>query len=131
MTQKEKETLVKTLCSLIPYGVKVECAEQGTFTLEGVYKDSYGNYRVITDCEEEGKCNNFPIEVVKPYLHSLEKIPEKEYNTVLWEIQNRVTSHNSVSTMLNDWYDSKYFDSRGIIFECIAIEAPEDMYKNL
>jgi hypothetical protein len=46
-----------------------------------------------------------------------------------WEIQGRITIHD-VGHSTIDWLNAHHFDYRGLIEKGLALEAPEDMYKN-
>ena len=77
MRQEDKELLLKDICARLPYGVKVNEAIQGDFTVIGLTKE-----RVFTTCETEGCHNDFPIECVKPYLFPLSSITEGQKNHI-------------------------------------------------
>ena len=78
MKHEDKDLLLKDLCARLPYGIKVNEDIQGDFTLIGLTKE-----RAFTTCEVEGKFNDFPIELIKPYLFPLSSMTEeqkREYN---------------------------------------------------
>ena len=77
MTQKEKELLIKDLCSRLPYGVKISIPDLWTQkmeieTLDEIFKGDDGLYRV----NSKGQC----IEHVKPYLFPLSSMTEEQKN---------------------------------------------------
>ena len=73
MKTEHKELLLKDLCARLFYGVKVYNDIQGDFTLIGLTKE-----RVFTTCEVEGCHNDFPIELIKPYLFPLSSMTEEQ-----------------------------------------------------
>ena len=109
MTQ-DKELLLKDLCSRLPYGVKVNEDIQGDATLIGLTKE-----RAFTTCEVEGYCNDFPIELVKPYLFPLSSMTEKQ------KIELTCIIDSDYAQI--DWYNKNHFDYRGLIPMGMAIDA--------
>ena len=119
MTQKQKELLLKDLCSRLPYGVKVNDYIQGDFTLIGLT-----NERIFTTCEVEGHYNDFPIENIKPYLFSLSSMTEeqsKEYHELIGGIF--LTSALINFEVLEDFFHKNHLDYRGLIPMGLAIDA--------
>lgn len=127
MTQNEKELLLKDLCARLPYGVKVHEDIQGDFTLIGLMND-----RVLTSCEVENHHNNFPIDIIKPYLFPLSSMTEeqkKEYRKVC-ELDTEILSKHPMDetpfpALYNsqDWLNKHHFDYRGLISKGLAIDA--------
>ena len=118
MRQEDKELLLKDLCARLPYGVKVNEAIQGDFTVIGLTTE-----RVFTTCETEGCHNDFPIECIKPYLFPLSSITKeqkKEYHSIIerWMYD----SSYSISD-ITDWLNKNHFDYRGLIEKGLAIDA--------
>ena len=151
MTQEEKELLLKDLCARLPYRLKVNETVQGDFTLIGVVND-----RVLTDCDEEYKHNNFPAEIIRPYLRPMSSMTEEEilelYKrlgfyylfspdnvTEEWRIFKDAIKNNGLFLPYGiwnddlekgiDWLNKNMFDYRGLIPKGIALEAKEGMYK--
>ena len=119
MTQKQKELLLKDLCSRLPYGVKVNDYIQGDFTLIGLT-----NERIFTTCEVEGHYNDFPIENIKPYLFSLSSMTEeqsKEYHELIGGMFG--TSALINFEVLEDFFHKNHLDYRGLIPMGLAIDA--------
>lgn len=77
MEQSEKDILFKEICSRIPYGLKVQW-NSDIWTVLGAYIDAGGYYRIYTDCEIPDKHNNYPIEVIKPFLRDMHDMTEEE-----------------------------------------------------
>ena len=122
MTQEDKNILLKDLCARLPYGVKF----------------NYGDY---SGCDYKVELmtstivNDFPIEDCKPYLRPMSSMTEEERNefilisdTVLWLGNKMSTCILSLEQM--DWLNSHHFDYRGLIPMGLALEAPNNMYKN-
>lgn len=118
MRQEDKELLLKDLCARLPYGVKVNEAIQGDFTVIGLTKE-----RVFTTCETEGCHNDFPIDCIKPYLFPLskrtkEQRQELQYITERWMYDTSYSISDST-----DWLNRNHFDYRGLIEKGLAIDA--------
>ena len=127
MTQEEKKLLIKDLCSRLPYEVKVKEDIQGDFTLIGLTKE-----RVFTTCEVEGCHNDFPIELIKPYLFPLYSMTEeqkKEYNSIIYSgIELHSERYYDVIDIdeiesLEEFYNKNHLDFRGLIRMNMAIDA--------
>lgn len=73
MTQEDKELLLKDLSARLFYNVIVNEDIQGDFTLVGLTKE-----RALTTCEVEGKFNDFPIELIKPYLFPISSMTKEQ-----------------------------------------------------
>ncbi len=131
MTQ-DKELLLKDLCSRLPYDVKVNEDIQGNFTLIGLTKE-----RAFTTCEVEGCHNDFPIELIKPYLFPLSSMTEEQI-LAFWKIEfkdnggfendwdfplypPKVGNHFIIEAL--DWLNRNHFDYRGLIPKGLAIDA--------
>ena len=116
MRQEDKEFLLKDLCARLPYEVKINTI-QGDFTLLGLT-----NERVFTTCEVEGCHNDFPIELIKPYLFPLSSMTEeqeKEYNDLnCYELG--CFPHTEAAL---DYLIKNQFDFRSLIPKGLAIDA--------
>ena len=133
MNQNEKELLLKDLCSRLPYGVKANEDIQGDFTLVGLTKE-----RVFTTSEEEGYYNDFPIELIKPYLFPLSSMTEaqqEEFDRIYADdmqvvannLKNRLDGKPYETNLGHyrhiDWLNANHFDYRGLIPKGLAIDA--------
>ena len=120
MTQEDKELLLKDLCARLPYGVKINEDIQGNATLIGLTKE-----RALTTCEVEGKFNDFPIELVKPYLFPLSSMTEE--HSIYMEKNKLIIAKSETETIMNpdryDFLNKNHFDYRGLIEKCLAIDA--------
>ena len=126
MTNEEKELLLKDLCGRLPHGVKYILPGGNvnhTYTMKGidliVTDEGVWDYGVTTR-------NTEPIEIkyIKPYLRSMSSMTEEEeiyYSTVYTTLKFYEKE---------DWLNAHHFDYRGLIPMGLALEAPEDMYKN-
>ena len=118
MIQEDRELLLKDLCARLPYGVKVNEAVQGDFTLISLLKE-----RAFTTCETEDCYNDFPIECIKPYLFPLSSMTEEQkkeyqYITERWMYDSSYSISDST-----DWLNKNHFDYRGLIEKGLAIDA--------
>lgn len=120
--RKKIELLLKDLCARLPYGVKVNEGTQGDFTLI-----SLTNERVFTTCEVESCHNDFPIELIKPYLFPLSSMTDEQnviygdlcyavIRSLAWDMQAELNE-------LVDWLNKNHFDYRGLIPMGLAIDA--------
>ena len=112
MTQEDKELLLKDLSARLPYGVKVNEDIQGDFTLIGLTKE-----RAFTTCEVEGYFNDFPIELVKPYLFPLSSMTEEqkeEWRGIRW---------SKLPWDELNWLNKGHWDYRHLIERGLAIDA--------
>ena len=121
MTQKDKELLLKDLCSRLPYNTicQVEFKNCGKYetknmTLSGIFKDEA--YFTI----ENGSVysNNY-----KPYLFPLSSMTEEQkeeyqYITERWMYDSSYSISDST-----DWLNKNHFDYRGLIEKGLAIDA--------
>ena len=125
MTQEEKNLLLKDLCARLPYGVNVDIKhskENGSSLRHQVCSE--GMLQINTDLlglfqEEEIH--------LKPYLRPLSGMTEeekKEYKHLVAFSGNPTGSSDFL-----DWLNAHHFDYRGLIEKCLALKAPEGMYK--
>lgn len=120
MKQEERELILKDLCARLPYGVKVNTI-QGDFTLLGLT-----NERVFTTCEVEGCHNDFPIELIKPYLFPLSSMTEEQ--KMFLKQQNwciAISTSGTVETTIEgfDWLNKNHLDYRCLIEKGLAVDA--------
>ena len=138
MTQEEKDLLLKDLCARVPYVtfVYVEWHETEELEIcEGCEDDEEEpNIHTLISCDYYGECDlddNLykTIYDIKPYLRPLSSMTaeEKEDFGVPFTSEGLVTLADTVECM--DWLNAHQFDYRGLIEKGLALEAPEDMYK--
>ena len=129
MTQEDKQLLLTDLCARLPHGLKLRYVEDLV-----VKKESH----VIT-------LNNIYLEHIlngdadiKPYLrpmYSMTDEEKKEFQAChcVYELhpdfQPMMCNLANELNMFN-WLNAHHFDYRGLIPMGLALEAPEDMYKN-
>ena len=133
MTQEEKQLLLKDLCGRLPYGVKcVFHSKDGCVPSTILRVDVENEVVMFADRPDMQKDKSFSylhlIEHIKPYLRPMSSMTEKEKN----EYFGRTMTIDIVETsqQVIDWLLKHHFDYRGLIEKGLAIEAPEDMYKN-
>lgn len=119
MRQEDKELVLKDICARLPYGVKINTI-QGDFTLLGLT-----NERVFTTCEVEGCHNDFPIELIKPYLFPLSSITEEQTEELIKLINTGQNNNNEfIRTLCRiEFYHKHHFDYMGLIEKGLAIDA--------
>ena len=122
MTKEEKQELLISLCSMLPYKVMVRTSVSvKPLTCE-----------ILSNIIEEK--NNF---IILPYLRPMSSMTEEEENEFIslntvpspCQLPNHTRmSWYSNATML-DWLNEHHFDYRNLIRKGLALEAPEGMYK--
>lgn len=145
MTQEEKQLWLKDLSARLPYGVKI---------LDDTFK-KYGASELINigidgSMLVDNKTNDiqyYPIiDNIKPYLRPMDSMTEEEKEDLKKEhlkdeklyaecLTNAANGDSSmrgkvIPHFAADWCNKNHFDYRGFIEKGLAIEAPEDMYKN-
>ena len=115
-----KELLIKDLCSRLPYGVICKLSA----------KDADVS---VTEKLDTGGLEHFIFGTmdVKPYLRPMSSMTEGEeiyYNTIYTTLK----FYEKVDWLLSHHFDYRIDPSTGktLIESNLAIEAPEDMYKN-
>ena len=117
MTQKDKDLLLKDICSRLPYGVK---CKDITLDFVGTVMDisMHDNMcKLFNDYDDNYTCF---IMNCKPYLFPLSSMTEdqeEEYCTMYEE--NRYSWRENII----DWFHKNHFDYRGLISKGLAIDA--------
>ena len=136
MTQEDKELLLKDLCARLPYGVICKWEDNGYSgggKLIDVCKVKTSKGYIYWDCYFEDENDDIPIEIVKPYLRSMQSMTEEE-RTEYFLIKHRDNDRDDNIILLDeastliDWLNSHHFDYRSLIPMGLALEAPEGMY---
>ena len=110
MEQKDKDLLLRDLCSRLPYGVILNCC------------DSIGEKLIAIN--ENGLINHdYDIDEVKPYLFPLSSMTEEQdkeyqYITERWMYDSSYSISDSI-----DWLNKNHFDYRGLIEKSLALDA--------
>ena len=132
MTQKEKDLLLKDLSGRLPHGVKV-CARFNTgnrYTTNVTAISADRDY-IQTRQSVLHSYTSSSVEDIRPYLRPMSSMTEEERNEYLsikMQETVRVISPEAISEIM-DWLNAHHFDFRGLIEKGLALEAPEDMYK--
>lgn len=122
MEQEARKELHRGLCSLLPFGVMCWtpngnghlCSiDQTAFSIEYGVNISATKREYFEDDES-----------VKPYLRPMSSMTDDE-----WREYKQAMYKSSFSFTEEDWFNSHYFDHRGLIDKGLALEAPEGMYK--
>lgn len=130
MTQEEKKLLYKDLSARQPYRPFICFAGKFTVPLLDVIAS--------TESNELMSINGLSLEYVKPYLRSMSSMTEeelKDYNKQVDEDTLRIGNEfetpgaNMIGLNALDWLLAHHFDYRGLIPMGLALEAPDNMYK--
>lgn len=149
MTQEEKQLLLKDLCTRLPYGVRVkelEPIKELELYLTSIYHDTV---QVETVTGGRMACS---IEAIKPYLRPISSMTESEIDKLFDILHIDKDGNDDDWIKINDVVGIKFFfptgkwvenvaeaydylnsihiDYRGLIPMGLALEAPEEMYKN-
>ena len=113
MEKEDKQLLFIDLCARLPYGVKVKCgSEILTFNVNWLQMFQYH------------------LDEIKPYLRPMSSMTEEElkmFKQLQVEADEAGTFEGDM--LLYDWLNKNHFDYRLLIFQGLALEAPEGMYK--
>lgn len=134
LTQEEKQTLLKDLCTRLAFG-RVKCQVKVESFNEEMDEDIELFDDEITFIEpdiynvylyEEG--TDVDISDIKPYLRPMSSMSDEEEDTyhMLNGYEPGVFPRTEEAF---DWLNAHHFDYRGLIRMGLALEAPEDMYK--
>lgn len=140
MTQKERETLLKDLCSRLPYNplCKVDGVDE-PLKLVRIESDSVDGVLLLFDY----KINDLPLEVylseVKPYLRLKSTMTEEENEeyrklqdkiAIGWDSYGQPNMYTYVDTIKSiDFLNSHHLDYRGLTGTELALEMPKEIYK--
>ena len=151
MTQEERQLLLKDLCVRLPYGVKAQVQGWDEAKEEEV-NIPLKIYSINTDGYVYFESNDYDvtycsIDACRLYLRpmsSMTEEEEKEYKSFFrigeytcggslygeeYEYIDADSDDISQPTSLIDWLNAHHFDYRGLIKKGLALEAPNDMYK--
>ena len=126
MTQEEKQLLLADLCARLPYGVKYQDSVEGGIHILSLgiihhYERFIPYLRPMSSMTEDER---------KEYKNLFE-YEEREYNQgccFFDEYKIDIDDEYRLTTAI-DWLNSHHFDYRGLIEKGLALEAPEEMYK--
>ena len=137
MTKEEKQLLLTDLCARLPHGVNLhiefyDLQGDGKLTSRDI-KLAPGNIAYCFD--------NSHWVSVKPYLRPMSSMTEEEKEDIKhrwcyndWDIDGpsslwREKIDVEDAEGIIDYFNEHHFDFRGLIPMGLALEAPEDMYK--
>ena len=121
MTQKEKDILLKDLCSRLPYGVMAKFGDSNPSKITSITQCIDPNSWFI---ESEGESDGMicQIDNVKPYLFPLSSMTEEQR-----ELRDEILDSYNLMELsyceLFDWYNKNHFDWRGLIPMGLANDA--------
>ena len=124
MTQEEKQLLLADLCARLPYKVKGVYARTDIKNLSicEITTHLYGEMEESFNGKE--KCEFIPY--LRP-MSSMTRDEEIEWLTITLGGTDWLLIDNFDKAV--DWLLAHHFDYRGLIEKGLALEAPEDMYK--
>lgn len=148
MTQDDKLLLLKDLSARLPYGVVINYKEHEYdirhWKIDSLHTPTYSKSGILIDTDYEGwihfteykgcgmSTGSRPLHLEKnlPFLRPMSSMTEEEYEEyaeLRQDISNKLKDWKCAD--LIDWLNAHHFDYRGLIGKGLAIEAPEDMYK--
>ena len=123
MTDQDEKLLLTDICARIPYGVMCDVDYYDEpLVLEGI-----PNTDTFLFCN--GVIERYASQV-RPHLRPMSRMTEeeREEERKLWNIVT--TTRNDLHYLYTDFLLSHHFDYRGLIEKGLALEAPENMYKD-
>ena len=114
MKTKEKQLLLKDLCSRLPYEPWVW------------FKENWETNPNFKGCQSQLRLYHLEYIIkdmditLKPYLRPMSSMTDEESK----DFNKYITIYDIV-----DWANAHHFDYRGLIKKGLALEAPEGMYK--
>lgn len=123
MTQGDRQLLLKDICARLPYELKVKC-EKYPFPVTVLYAGNIDEVKFVETGGIEHIC------LIKPYLRPMSSMTEEElkmFKQLQVEADEAGTFEGDM--LLYDWLNKNHFDYRLLIFQGLALEAPEGMYK--
>ena len=140
MTQEEKKLLLRVMCSMLMYGVKVnfklpnytkKTFEEHIGYLETI--DKYGGYKIKSKGIDY---RGFGLDFV-PYLRPMSSMTDeerKEYYAFFFSKDDEEfpdTIEEDEMFNLIDWLNEHHLDYLGLIEKVLALEAPDGMYDTI
>jgi hypothetical protein len=126
MANEEKQLLLKVLCAMLPYGVKIFVKGHDTpQTIQGILSLT-PNISFRTN-----DCYSVYLTDIKPYLRPMSSMTDDERDDMREElewVESFGERFYDKTTEFYDWMNAHHFDYRGLIEKGLALEAPEDMY---
>lgn len=143
MTEKDKEVILRELCSRLPYGVKVlhegwnHDTEQELNTVETVTGvDDRFVYTVLADGTADKHPHQRPCLVDRPFLRTFDSLTDDEADRLGlfgFPVMEYGTDERGACLLSDvreyvDYCNSIHYDYGGLIGKGLAMEAPEGMY---
>lgn len=136
MTREHKHLLLITLCGMLPYGVvALKTYKEGSKTMESTSLTETDDIDMLLGTVEDMEEAHYTI---KPYLRPMSSMTEEEKDN-LQSLHDIISNENygdgyspSAWNAITEWEDycnARHLDYRGLIPMGLALEAPEDMYK--
>ena len=137
MKQEDKQLLLKDLCARLPYEVKCQYTSQDYKKIKRDFICTLIQIRTISKkfiimCSDNhlDYCTyETDLNILKPYLRSMSNMTEEERNH--WKCISIGCPDWDFTARALDWLNSHHFDYRGLIEKGLALEAPENMYKEI
>ena len=132
MTQEDKQLLLKDLCARLPYGVKGKLYNSNyTAILKDVrYSCFYPLLVRPLECPLTNDECSLGVDEFRPYLRPMSSMTEEELVEYKHLVNRYNASNPDSASGWVDWLNAHHFDYRGLIEKGLALEAPENMYKN-
>lgn len=149
MTKEEKLLLFKDLSARLPFGVYVQITYGNAARTRYVFTDKVEKIKFLSNDDnvavvETQEGYKRYIEYVKPYLRPLEKMTKEEFAELSSIMEYNTNEKPAIEAFcyamivgkmpdkkyasLIDFYNSHYFDYRGLIVNGLAYQAPDSLY---
>ena len=128
MTQREKDLLIKDLCSRLPYGVKCSFGvDDSIYEICGINPVNCGASEIQATHIKSGINGDFVINSCKPYLFPLSSMTEEQqiiYGDLCYQIIRATPFEiQNCFNELYNWLIKNNFDYQGLIPKGLAIDA--------
>ena len=149
MTKEEKLLVFKDLSARLPFGVYVQITYGNAARTRYVFTDKVEKIKFLSNDDnvavvETQEGHKRYIEYVKPYLRPLEKMTKEEFAELSSIMEYNTNENPAIEAFcyamivgkmpdkkyasLIDFYNSHYFDYRGLIPNGLAYQAPDSLY---
>ena len=149
MTTEERQLLLKDLCARLSYITYYDLSYYGHKTQAVLQEFIPAKESLKSLVKVNTIVEPIPYENIKPYLRPLSNMTEEEEKKLkstlpfsisfTWDVHNEFIIYTdseydgdhyfSCFVDIQDWLNEHHFDYRGLIEKGLALEAPEDMYK--
>lgn len=134
MTQKEKQQLLlKDLSARLPYGVKLGFENSDLILVPtdfNIYTMQLSTNQIYPKSNGVAIGHIYDIWSYRPYLRPMSSMTDKERQSepYMTSLDGYMDYYEAADYV--DWLNAHHFDYRGLISMGLALEAPENMYKN-